>query len=306
MKPDQLTFTRKDIFRYRYAVLFGVQYAVIQAVAFGIVTSERMGSWDLFFTSFSPISLMPVQVTISLLSITILQLLLFNAEETVLGLTFQNIFFKWDVLKYFNLINCLMYMMLLMTANLLLSIVSVGRVGEVAGIFCRIGGITALLETLPLAFYMVRLGLLARYKKSRIYLLILKRIKKELSDPSKGCPICGSIIAAKDYGPPYVIGDRRTSVHNRYYLEEFFLFAYLFLNAERIEGINIGQDERKDIFYYKIIILLQREYAYNIRVLRELHAWGKKKFGEDIEQVFFHRPQHTCREVLGYELRMKR
>ncbi len=166
---------RKPVFSGKNVFLFVLQLCILTII---IIVIEKYISIPIEnLSNFSPIGIASVQTSISLLSITIMQLILPSGKERILGVTYQNILFKWKFLKYFNALDCMMYMLLLMIINISLSIASV-IVSERIQNICKIIFMCILLESFILAIYMVYLGLITKFKKSRIYYLLYKRMFK--------------------------------------------------------------------------------------------------------------------------------
>lgn len=296
MNTAQVSFTKKEIFRMRYVALFLGQYICLLAIIFCIIECNRTKLETLLSASFSPASFISVQVTISFLSITVMQLLLPDSKREVMGLTFQNIYFKWDIIKCFNFINCFLYMFLLMTSYIIMAILCVCLESNNVQTICKLGALLSLMESLPLAFYMVYLGLTAKYKNSRIYYLIYKKIKSEIfpgqllkflakcqiCNKRDEYVVCNKIIESKNYTK----GDRNTCVHNIYIKEEFFIIAFLFLNVKKIKLRNIDENQARAILYGKFNTMLREEYAYDKAVFTTMRLWGEKQFGEAIDELF--------------------
>ncbi len=166
---------RKPVFSVKNIFFFVLQLCIFTVIVIVIKINNLISIVDL--SEFSPISIASVQKSISLLSITIMQLILPDGKKRILGVTYQNILFKWKILKYLNALDCMIYMLLLMIINISLSIASI-IVNDTINYICKIVFMFIMLESFVLAVYMVYLGLITKFKKSRIYYLLYKRMRK--------------------------------------------------------------------------------------------------------------------------------
>ncbi|MDO5540429.1 MAG: hypothetical protein Q4F83_10175 [Eubacteriales bacterium] len=166
---------KKPVFSVKNIFLFVIQMCIAVGIISGLTILGKIPIEKL--SQLSIINMVSTQTSISLLSITIMQLILPDGKERVFGVTYQSILFKWKVLRHFNALDCMLYMLLLMIINILLSIGSV-ITNNYSQNICKMCFIYGMIETLILAIYMVYLGLITKFKKSRIYYLLFKRIRK--------------------------------------------------------------------------------------------------------------------------------
>lgn len=171
---------KKPIFSLKNILLFIGQLIVFCVIITLLVIYDKMPVGNL--KNLSPINIAAVQTSISLLSITIMQLILPDRKEKIFGVTYQNILFKWKVFRYLNALDCTMYMLLLMMINISISIASIIIISTTIQIICKAIFLLVLFESFFLAIYMVYLGLICKFKKSRIYYLLYKRMCQGNSD----------------------------------------------------------------------------------------------------------------------------
>lgn len=166
---------KKPVFSIKNAFLFLAQFGFwVEMFSIIIMYSKLpIGNLD----EFSIISIMSAQISISMISITIMQLILPESKERIFGVRYQNIFYKWKVLKYFNALDCMMYMLFLMIIGIFLSVASSIIVNINIQRICKLAFLCAMIESLLLAVYMIYLGLITKFKKSRIYYLLYKRLR---------------------------------------------------------------------------------------------------------------------------------
>lgn len=171
---------KKQVFNIKNMICF-----IVQIVAFGIIMALLIGCGNMptgNIHSLSIINILSVQVSISLLSITIVQLILPDRKERIFGVTYQGILFKWKVFRCLNVLDCTIYMFLSMIINILLSFANSIIINTDIQNICNIVFIFVMFESVLLAVYMVYLGLISKFKKSRIYYLLYKRIKNGSND----------------------------------------------------------------------------------------------------------------------------
>lgn len=168
---------KKPVFSIRNAFLFVLQFGILVGTISIIILYDKLPIGNL--DGFSIINITSVQVSISLISITILQLILPDSKERIFGITYQNILFKWKVLKYFNALDCMMYMLFLMIISILLAVASEIIANINIQRICKLSFLCTMVESFLLAVYMIYLGLITKFKKSRIYYLLYKRLGKK-------------------------------------------------------------------------------------------------------------------------------
>ncbi len=151
---------------------------LIESVAFkiGLIINSLKGQITL--AAFEPKGLLSLQSSISFLSITILNIILPVNKEKVLGLTYHDIFFKWKIFKYFNAADCILYSILMLISNIILAVVSTIFDNPYIKNISNLSFIIILFASVILAFYMLHMSLIAKFKKSRIYYLIYEQIEK--------------------------------------------------------------------------------------------------------------------------------
>lgn len=171
---------KKPIFSIKNIGMFIGQLIIFGIIIASLIKYNKMPVGNL--NNLSPINIAAVQTSISLLSITIMQLILPDRKEKIFGVTYQNILFKWEVFKYFNVLDCTMYMLILMVINISLSIASIIITSITIKIICKAIFLLILFESFLLAIYMVYLGLISKFKISRIYYLLYKKMCNDNSD----------------------------------------------------------------------------------------------------------------------------
>ncbi len=134
--------------------------------------------------------LVSIQVTIAMLAITIMILFLDVVQERILGISYKYIFFKSNIYGMFNITECIFSMLGLMTYSIICTFILAGIDNYQWQRYSRFGLCLSMSGTVVLMLRMVWLGMIAKYKKSRIYELILKKLKKEYgADKQKECDI---------------------------------------------------------------------------------------------------------------------
>lgn len=174
------TIEKKSVFSLKNIALFIGQLIIFGIIIALLIKYNKIPVGDL--KNLSPINISSVQTSISLLSITIMQLILPDRKEKIFGVTYQSILFKWKVFRHLNVLDCTMYMLLLMVINISLSIASIIIPSTTIQNICKAIFLLVLFESFFLAIYMVYLGLISKFKKSRIYYLLYKRMSKGNSD----------------------------------------------------------------------------------------------------------------------------
>ncbi len=123
--------------------------------------------------------LVSIQVTIAMLAITIMVLFLDVVQERILGISYKYIFFKGNMFRGPNITECIFFMLGLMTYSIICTFILAGIDNYQFGRYSRWGLCLSVMATIILMFRMVWLGMIAKYKKSRIYELIKKKLKME-------------------------------------------------------------------------------------------------------------------------------
>lgn len=182
-----------------------------------------------------------MQITISLISITIMELFLNSADDRIMGISYKRLFCKNFIWKVFNLINCIYFMLLLMTVSMLASIVLFYI--EMTKSISQITLMTALCFTTILMFHMINLGLVCKYKKSQIYNIIYKCFEKKRKGYDE---LYEKIICYLNYDVE--------KKYNEYIREEVMILSYLYLNLEKFED-NIG---KRRIIRNQIIVCINK------------------------------------------------
>lgn len=254
---------KKPIFRFMNIILF-IGHLIIPVILGKIIifliTSGEIPLENL--KKFTPINLVSPQVSISFLSITIMQLILPNRKEKILGVTYQNLLFKWKVFKHFNVLDCTMYMFLLMAINISLSIADVVIIDETIKMICKAIFVLILFESFLLAIYMIYLGLISKFKISRIYYLLFKRMCHGNSDVYnmllKG--MRKNISESEDKGnesKDYIKAEIAMLEYMSIHIDDFELFTY------KDTAKKIINEEKRQINSFKIIA--RKNISYIIR-----------------------------------------
>lgn len=123
--------------------------------------------------------LVSIQVTIAMLAITIMILFLDVAQERILGVSYKYIFFKSNMFGKFNITECIFSMLGLMAYSIICTFILAGIDNYQSQRYSRFGLCLSMAGTMALMFRMAWLGMIAKYKKSRIYERIQKKLKKE-------------------------------------------------------------------------------------------------------------------------------
>lgn len=164
----------KPIFQLRY----GVGMLVIWAISCGVIAfvfQHMEFVRRLEYGTLNIMSMLSVQATISFLSITLMNVVLPDKDKVVMGISYKSIFFKTLVYRYFNIPNCIMYLVLMLGINIVTVVFACfeGPYKNVA----KICFVFVLLCSLCVAFYTIHLALVAKYKNSRIYHTIYRKLR---------------------------------------------------------------------------------------------------------------------------------
>lgn len=174
---------KKDTFNISHIKGYLIVLVGILLVSFlaccGIEFVMKWIKENVTLVTFEPKGLLSLQATISFLSISIMNIILPEKENRILGLTYQNIFFNSTVLRYFNAADCIMYLILMLISNISLAVISTLCIDSYIKNISNLCFIIILFVSVILAFYMLHLSMISKFKKSRIYYLIYKKLDKD-------------------------------------------------------------------------------------------------------------------------------
>lgn len=214
------------------------------------------------------------QVNISLISITIMILFLEIADHRIMGMSYKKVFFKDVFFPYFNITNCI-YLMLI---SMVISLCSYNFLINVENCISLIGKIvceTTLYCSIIVMFYMITLGFILQYKKSRIYYIVYKKLKR------KDRKIYNEIINK------LVVFTTEQNSYQQYIKDEFFIFSYIFLNIDDFES----DDHLKQVARSKIINrinnMVKNDLRNNFELLVILYKYAEKTFGKEKANELF-------------------
>lgn len=128
------------------------------------------------YESLNVTTMLSLQATISFLSITLMNIVLPEKDKVVMGLSYKAIFFNSCVYKYFNIPNCILYLVSMLAFNIVTAVFSCFE-GPYKNL-SKACFVFVLLCSLCVVIYTIHLSLVAKYKNSRIYYTIEHNIKK--------------------------------------------------------------------------------------------------------------------------------
>lgn len=208
-------------------------------------------------------NIVSIQITISLLSITIMELMLENIDERIMGISRKYIFFNNDILKYFNAIDCIYYMLWLMIISIFSTVVLFNIDYAFIKTMSKCLVLLSLVVTIPLMFRMIKLGLISKHKKSTIYYWFDHRLKENIINKKFNRQPYGKMTYALNTW----LGDLKGTedMHNQYIIEEFVVLARLYLCMEAEEK----SDENKNIII-EIVKFLVKKYPGDNGLLNKI------------------------------------
>lgn len=127
------------------------------------------------YESLNITTMLSLQATISFLAITLMNIVLPEKDKVVMGLSYKAIFFNSCVYKYFNIPNCVLYLVLMLAFNIVTAVFSCFE-GPYKNL-SKVCFVFVLLCSLCVVIYTIHLSLVAKYKNSRIYYMIEHNIK---------------------------------------------------------------------------------------------------------------------------------
>lgn len=200
-------------------------------------------------------SINSLQTTISLLSITIMELVFNDIDFRIMGMSYKFIFFNNRIFYIFNITYCLFYMIIAFIINICMTLlVSVPALSKYDSFIYTFETQILLLSTL-LCLRMIYLAIVAKHKKSQVYYQIYKILEKKINTPSdfsrfkhinlfmrklrflnrfKFENAYKRIIDwLEDIDTP---SENHESIHNQYIEEEIYLLFFLLKNLEKLEN----------------------------------------------------------------------
>ena len=184
-KKDNEKVEKKNIFKITHALPYIIIFIVSWILYFLLIHYKENINTNIYarcvliyniLEGFEPKSFLSLQSTISFWSITIMSYMLQEKENKVLGLSYKNIFFKWSIYKYFNAADCIMYLLLMLITNIVIATEIINN--KYIIFLAKCWFIIILVLSFILVFYMIHLCIVAKFKKSRIYSQIEKKIRK--------------------------------------------------------------------------------------------------------------------------------
>lgn len=221
-----------------------------------------------------------MQITISLVSITIMTLFLGSANERILGISYKKIFFHEDFFGFFNITNCVFMMLIFILFSVVSSLFLVNLDYDVVCLFGKIVCIVSLFCSIFLLFYMISLDLILKYKQSRVY----NKIYKSLNGKKK-LQIYNEIVEKLE-----ILGTKENEYH-QYIIEECIILSFICLNISDFET-NIDEQERilrKIVFKVRSMIIKDpRDNSFLlVKLYKEVEETFKKDKAKDLFSCSF-------------------
>lgn len=266
---------KKIIDKGSLLALLGVFVIANMIIYFICIKFPCIQEW-ITLSSDSTRSITSMQITISLVSITIMILFLGSANERILGISFKKIFFHRDFWKFINITNCIFLMLIIMVcsvvSSLLLVNIDFNRVCLLGKIIC----VVSLFYSIFLLFNMISLGLILEYKQSRIYNRIYKTLENK-----KNLQTYHEIVEKIDFF------EIEKNKYRQYIMEECIILSYICLNISDFES-NISEQER---ILRKIICkignMIKEDPRDNSFLLLKLYEKAKETFKEEKAKDLF-------------------
>lgn len=220
-------------------------------------------------------SITSFQITISLVSITIMILFLGSTNERIMGISYKKIFFNEDFFRFFNVTNCVFLMLAFIVFSIVSSNILVNIEYSKVSLFGKIVCEISLFCSILLMFYMVTLGLILKYKQSRIYYKIYKGLK------NKKVSIYDEIIEKIS------IFEVKENEYQQYIIEEFIILSYICLNIRDFESNIREQEQVLRRIISKIRNMIEKDPRDNSYLLIKLYKEAEKAFKKDDAKDLF-------------------
>lgn len=221
-------------------------------------------------------SITSMQITISLVSITIMILFLGSVNERILGISYKRIFFHKDLFGFFNMTNCVFLMLFFILYSVVSSLILINFDCSGVCLFGKIACEVSLFCSIVLLYKMISLGLILKYKQSRIY----NKIYKALESKEK-IQIYNEIVEKLD------VFETKENEYQQYIIEEFIILSYICLNINNFET-DINEQERiVQKIINKIGNMIKKDPRNNIFLLKKLYEEAEKIFKKDKAKDLF-------------------
>ena len=214
------------------------------------------------------------QINISLISITIMIFFLGSVEERIMGISYKKIFFNGTFFYCFNITNCIFLMLIFMTVSIFSSCVLLNTKFDIICFISKITCGTALIFSIIFLFYMAYLGMILKYKQSRVYCKIFEELEKANEDIYK------EIVKHLD-----MLNDKKE--YRQYIREEFIILAYILLNIDNFVDNTCNKRVVMEKIISTIHMIIKYDYRNNYDILVILYNEAKEVFGkEDANYIF--------------------
>lgn len=273
---------KKSIIVKDSMLAFLVIFVLVDVIIYAVCVENPCIQAHITLSADAVRSISSMQITISLVSITIMTLFLGSINEKILGISYKRIFFRGDFFKFFNIPNCIFLMLIFIVCSVVSSLLLVNMDYSEAGLFGKIVCVVSLFCSIFLLFYMIFLGFILKYKQSRIYRKIYKILESK-----KALKIYHEIVEKLD------VFEIKENESREYIIEEFIILSYICLNIKNFET-NISEQKR---VLQKIVCKTRNMIKSDPRdddvLLDKLYGEVKEIFGEDkakkaIDFDFFH------------------
>ncbi|MCM1121192.1 MAG: hypothetical protein NC416_01275 [Eubacterium sp.] len=267
---------KKKIIDRGKLIIFLVSFVLINMIIYIICLKCPCIQEHISLSADATRSITSMQITISLVSITIMILFFGSTNERILGISYKKIFFHDDFFKFFNITNCVFLMPLLIlcsvTSSLLLVNLNYSKVCLLGKIVCGV----SLFCSIFLLFEMIYLGFILKYKQSKIYNKIYEALESKKKEQ-----VYNQIIEKLN------VFQTKEREYQQYIIEECIILSYICLNIRKFET-NINEQERiLQIIINKIKDMINKDPRDNTSLLLKLYKEAEKIFKKDNAKDLF-------------------
>ncbi len=279
---------KKPLIKRKYIIIFFLIFITICVCLWGICLKATKFRTYICFSENILFQLIFIQITISLISITIMQLFLGNSNERVLGFSYKGIFFN-DFFFKLNAMNCIWYELFLAGLSIFGGLIYTVQCSSVI-LFSKIMVVVSLVLTVFFTLRMVQLSLISKHKVSQIYFRIYHMLagKSPVIYNETFKRIMGSI----DMDIP----DKKVSEYRPYISDEFCILTYIYLHIGKFVPPE-QHSKTKEFILKKINSLIDtdirtRDIKYGI-LFREVEKWPDYIETKQLLNQLYYMPEHT-------------
>ncbi len=252
---------KKRIFNAGFLFLFNV-LCILAVGLFYIGRQEYFAGWFVVNDNWL-IYVSGIQIILSLLSIISFQLMVYNGDEPILGISYGQFFLTDDIVGKWNYSNCLYLLLEMMgisvISTLVLNAVSVPALIELSGlivVFC-------LVISVFLAYRVIYLGILAKYRKSRLYYRLLKKLGRQRVGEKLYFQIRKDIDSLNQSVVEY-------KKYDEYLIEKLTVYIYILLSIETFEPKVKGQEMMSRLIMERIRWMIARDTRKRAQAVQAL------------------------------------